>query len=167
MKSMLDQIRDLHYQANQQRMAKLEEDQKREWEEKFQRGALLWKKHFEDAAIESFLTGFGKVTTTQVLPPEVRQYYDAKLLSTPAPKLHYVFGDVQVPENWAVYALLNTILPDQHWTKSKPLNTCILNDAWTINLRKPRKENGKQIRPGAHRAKSNIRSHSKRAYASL
>lgn len=84
-----------------------------------------------------------KVITTKIMPPEIHQHYDANLLSKPAPQMKMIFRrfDNLMPDLERDYYNLDILVkallgfPETLGYKQAN-NRAIVDDSWTVNLRK-------------------------------
>ena len=82
------------------------------------------------------------VKTTHVTPPEILEYFDPKLLSTPAPTMVFRRFESLLPPEEQLDILVKALLGFPHPMGYKQGNhRCILDDAWTVNLRTTQEEN--------------------------
>ncbi len=98
------------------------------WQIQYPEGPYVWKDHIVKKP--------QCVKTTQVTPPEIREYFDPLLLSKPVPTMVFRrFGNLLPPEeelDILVKALLGFPKPMGY---KQGNHNAILNDSWTINLR--------------------------------
>ena len=96
-------------------------------------GPFVWKSH-KSKKKEC-------VKTTQVIPPEIMEHLDHKLLSTPMPTMIFRRFENLLPSEDKLDILVKALLGfSEPMGYTRGSNNKILNDSWTVNLRSTREE---------------------------